>query len=69
MDTNKLENKGRGQTMISDQSHRLIESNSKKYRIHCQKNDNTHAIKVSVNENFSTLLDFVFFGIFGMSGS
>ena len=29
MDTNKLENKHKGQTMISDQSHRLIESNSK----------------------------------------
>ena len=26
-------------------------------------------IKVTVNENFSTLLDFVFFFIFGMSGS
>ena len=26
-------------------------------------------IKVSVNENFSTLLDFDFFFIFGMSGS
>ena len=25
--------------------------------------------KVSVNENFSTLLDFVFLWIFGMSGS
>lgn len=30
MDTNKLENRDKGQTMISDQSHRLIESNSKK---------------------------------------
>ena len=27
------------------------------------------AFKVSVNENFSTLLDFVFFFIFGISGS
>ena len=26
-------------------------------------------LKVSVNENFSRLLDFVFFWIFGMSGS
>ena len=26
-------------------------------------------LKVSVNENFSTLLDFVFFFIFGVSGS
>ena len=26
-------------------------------------------VKVSVNENFSTLLNFVFFGIFCMSGS
>ena len=28
-----------------------------------------YLVKVSVNENFSTLLDFVFFLIFGMSGS
>ena len=32
-------------------------------------NSGTLHIKVSVNENFSTLLDFVFFWIFGMSGS
>ena len=46
MDTNKLENKDKGQTIISDQSHRLIESDIKKYRLHCQTNDNTNAIKI-----------------------
>ena len=35
----------------------------------CEKVEKMFCFKVSVNENFSTLHDFVFFGIFGMSGS
>ena len=31
--------------------------------------DNVFTFKVSVNENFSTLLDFFLFFIFGMTGS
>ena len=38
------------------------------FLLHFNAQSSIITVKVSVNENFSTLLDFVFF-IFGMSGS
>ena len=55
----------------------LLQMNIPKRKAFCKHGQKMHKcskgadylIKVSVNENFSTLLDFYFFFIFGMSGS
>ena len=39
------------------------------FLLHCNAQSSIITVKVSVNENFSKLLDLVFFFIFGVTGS